>query len=268
MSSDAANAVTPLLTRLRVLLWNVWLLPPPLSDRIVRARARKISPLLNGYDLVILNEAFTFKQTLLSQIDYPHTILLKRKSLFDIFDSGVMILSKWPVVQTEMEHYRTRERWDRLASKGVIFVRVQLPGGRQVDVYGTHMQAGYSIAEQQSRDAQTRQLVAFILRHSGEERRVVLAGDLNMGPARNPDLQGYSVHYASPEDARLRVATYEQLKAGARLQDVISQGWEQDINRFLIRNISDVRVEYLEKPKYDDRRHLSDSETLLCTIAL
>lgn len=179
-----------------------------------------------------------------------------------------MILSKWPVVLMEMEHYRARERWDRLASKGVIFVRVQLPGGRQVDVYGTHMQAGYSSAEQRSRDEQTCQLVAFILRHSGDERPVLLAGDLNMGPARNPDLQGYSVHYASSEDAKLRVATYEQLKVGARLQDVISPGWEQDINRFLVRNISDARVEYLEKPKYDDRRNLSDSERLLCTIAL
>jgi endonuclease/exonuclease/phosphatase family metal-dependent hydrolase len=266
--TGVAESETAIPTELKILLWNVWLLPPPLSDRIVHSRARKISPLLNGYDLVILNEAFAFKQTLLSQTHYPHIILQKRKRIFDVFDSGVMILSKWPVVKTEMEHYRKRERWDRLACKGVIFVRVQLPGSREVDVYGTHMQAGSSDAEQRSRDEQARHLVAFILRHSGEDRRVVVGGDLNMGPARNPDLQGYSVHYSNLTDARRRVATYEQFKVGANLRDVISPGWEQDINRFLVRNISDIKVEYLEKPKHDEERHLSDSERLLCTIGL
>ena len=266
--TDAADAETPISVQLKLLLWNVWLLPPPLSDRIVRSRAAKISPVLNGYDLVILNEAFAFKETLLLQTRYPHTVVLKRKGIFDVFDSGVMILSKWPLVQTEMEHYKTRARWDRLACKGVIFVRVQVPGGKEVDVYGTHMQAGFSDAEQRSRDEQSRQLVAFIKCHSDMGRAVVVCGDLNMGPARNPDLQSYSTHYASLKDARRRVATYQQLKAGAQLRDVISPGWEQDINRFLIRNIRNAGVEYLEKTKYDERRRLSDSERLVCTIEL
>jgi endonuclease/exonuclease/phosphatase family metal-dependent hydrolase len=63
------------------------------------------------------------------------------------------------------------------------FRRVQFPGGRQVDIYGTHMQAGYS-----NNDLERSRLVnsAFILRHSGDERPVVLAGDLNMEPPGIP----------------------------------------------------------------------------------
>jgi hypothetical protein len=252
-----------------ILLWNVWLLPPPLSDIVVRSRAKRISPLLANYDVVVLNEAFTFKSELLSHSKYPYSAHLKRRSYFDLFDSGLIILSAHPIIKTEAQHFHTRKQWDRLASKGVIFCRIQLPNGSEVDVYGTHMQAGHSDGEQNSRDRQARQLCEFILQHSGEEgRQVVLAGDMNMGPARHPDLSGYSVHYSSLLDARRRVGTYEVLKKIANLRDVLAPGWEQDINRFLVRGIQNVEVEYLEKPKYNETRFLSDSERLVCRIGL
>lgn len=130
------------------------------------------------------------------------------------------------------------------------------------------MQAGHSDSEQSSRDQQTRQLCEFIRRNSllEENRRVVLVGDMNMGPARNVDLSGYSVHYSSPLDAQRRVGTYEMLKRETGLRDVVCPGWEQDINRFLVKEIESAVVEYLEKPQYDKRRSLSDSERLICHI--
>jgi endonuclease/exonuclease/phosphatase family metal-dependent hydrolase len=236
---------------------------------IARARAIRISPLLQGYDVVVLNEAFTYKQQLLSETTYPYKVTLNRKSWFDFLDSGLVILSTNPIIKTEWEHFRTRRRWDRLASKGIIFCRIKLPNGEELDVYGTHMQAGSSDTEQDSRDEQARQLAQFILKHSGKEgRQVVLAGDMNMGPSRNADLQGYSVHYSSFLDAKRRVGTYEGMKKIANVRDVVCPGWEQDINRFLVRGIEKVEVEYLEKPKFDETRHLSDSERLVCRIAL
>lgn len=173
----------------------------------------------------------------------------------------------------ETEHFRTRRRWDRLASKGIIFCRIKFPWGQgegeEVDVYATHMQAGHSKSEQFSRDQQTLQLSQFIQQHShGDKRKVVLAGDMNMGPARNSDLSDYSVHYSSLLDAQRRVGTYEMLKRETGLRDVVCTGWEQDINRFLVRGIKEDEsvVEYLKKPKYDGWRNLSDSERLICRI--
>jgi endonuclease/exonuclease/phosphatase family metal-dependent hydrolase len=254
---------------LTILLWNVWLLPPPLSDRVARARAKRISPFLQNYDVVVLNEAFVFKSGLLSQTKYPYKAYLGKKSLGSLLDSGLIILSAHPIVKIEKEHFDTRRSWDKLASKGVIFCRIQLPDESEIDIYGTHMQAGHSDSEQASRERQAVQLGNFILRHSGEkERHVVLAGDMNMGPAKYSDLSHYSVHYASPLDAKRRVGTYENLKRVSNLRDVVATGWEQDINRFLVRNIADAEVEYLGKPKYDTERNLSDSERLLCRISL
>ena len=254
---------------IRILLWNVWLLPPPLSDMIVGSRASQISPLLTDYDIVILNEAFSYKAQLLAKTKYPYRVSLHRRYCFDFLDSGLILLSAHPITKSAMEHFNTRRKWDRLASKGVIFCRIRLPNGEEIDVYGTHMQAGHSDAEQHSRDEQARQLAEFVLRHSGEEgRRVVVAGDMNMGPSINADLQGYSGHYSNFLDAKRRVGTYEVMKKIANVRDVICPGWEQDINRFLVRGIEQAEVEYLEKPRYDETRYLSDSERLVCRITL
>jgi endonuclease/exonuclease/phosphatase family metal-dependent hydrolase len=214
-----------------------------------------------------------YKSQLLSQSQYPYQVILRRRSWFDLFDSGVIVLSRHPVVKIEMEHFWTRRKWDRLACKGVIFCRIKVPyggsgEGEEVDVYATHMQAGHMDSEQSSREQQTRQLCQFIHRHSSENngRKVVLVGDMNMGPSRNADLSGYSVHYSSFLDAQKRVGTYELLKKETGLRDVICPGWEQDINRFLVMGVESADVEYLPKPKYDERRNLSDSERLVCRI--
>ena len=135
-------------TNLCILLWNVWLLPPFLSDMVARSRASRISPLLTNYDVVILNEAFAYKAQLLSQTKYPYHVTLRRRSWFDFLDSGLIILSAHPIIKVDMEHFRTRRRWDRLACKGIIFCRLRLPADDEIDVYGTHMQAGYSNGEQ------------------------------------------------------------------------------------------------------------------------
>jgi len=87
-----------------------------------------------------------------------------------------------------------------MASKGIIFCRIQLSDGTELDVYGTHMQAGHSESEQRSRELQTKQLWEFINLHSGKDKgNVLLAGDLNMGPAKHSppeedDFKEHSVH--------------------------------------------------------------------------
>jgi hypothetical protein len=60
---------------------------------------------------------------------------------------------------------------------------------------------------------------------------------------------------------------YTLLKDIANVRDVMCPGWEQDINRFLVRGVQEAEVEYLEKPRYDATRFLSDSERLVCRVA-
>jgi len=145
---------------LRVLLYNVWNLPSYLTDGNSRARAFKIAERLSAcrYDVIVLNEAFVNKDALVSQLSesHPHRERLGRQ-WYTAFDSGLLVLSRHPIVRSAAEHYALRRGVDFWAAKGVVFACVKTPSGL-VNVYGTHMQAGAAPSHQRARMSQSEQL--------------------------------------------------------------------------------------------------------------
>src|SRR5579859_5327546 len=140
--------------KISIILWNVWLLPAPIS-KLPRERAQHISPLLAGHDIVILNEAFTYKDTLRQNAGYNYSTTFEGKSLwpwnFIPVDSGLMILSKYPFDMIAKEMYQARGGIDKYASKGIIMVRINVQG-KEVDVYATHMQSEPSSKQKATRE--------------------------------------------------------------------------------------------------------------------
>lgn len=163
-------------------------------------------------------------------------------------DSGILVLSRHPFDKVEKEIYVSRGGIDRFACKGVIMVRVTI-NGTDLDVYATHMQSGPASKTRFEREEQVEQLADFINLHSGSEskRNVIVAGDMNMGPLTNMNL--YNWAYENQEDKELRTAAYLRLKELAHLEDVIYDHpyWQQDINRFLGRNVKGI-VRNIGKP--------------------
>jgi endonuclease/exonuclease/phosphatase family metal-dependent hydrolase len=260
--------------KLSILLWNVWLLPAPLSS-YPSIRAKLISPLLRGQDVVILNEAFSFKNTLRQQAGYNYSVTLDERSWwpwkFRPLDSGLMILSKYPFDKVEKEMYDARGGIDRFSAKGIIMVRITIDGA-QVDIYGTHMQSGPSQARKVDREKQVGQLARFINRHSetDKSRNVIVAGDMNMGPLT--DVHLYDWAYENLEDKVERTAAYTKLKTLAGLLDAQYDNpyWQQDINRFLVRKVEGV-VQNIGKPVAKingEDTHLSDSERYVFSATL
>src|SRR5271155_6179901 len=138
--------VLPSSIKISILLWNVWLLPAPISYEPAH-RARLISPLLGGHDVVVLNEAFTYKEMLQEHSGYNYSVTLDDDRVeprnFSVVDSGLMILSKHPFDKVAKEVYVSTGGIDRLASKGVIMITVTV-NGIKIDIYATHMQSGPS----------------------------------------------------------------------------------------------------------------------------
>lgn len=261
--------------RLRVLLYNVWGLPPCLTDGQTRARAAKIAPHLaaGDYDVIVFNEAFTNKTLLTSALaeSHPHRARLGRQ-WYTPMDSGLLVASRHPIVRTAGEHYARRAGVDRWAAKGVVYALVQTPAG-PVDLYATHMQAGAAPAHQAARVAQSVQLANFVLSNSDGARPVLLCGDLNMGPTLDPTFARHSGHYVSPEDAKARHFAYALLRTRARLNEIApspeNRKNREDILRFLARDApgaarAPARLSY--EPWAT--RELSDTPALLCELAL
>jgi endonuclease/exonuclease/phosphatase family metal-dependent hydrolase len=111
-------------------------------------------------------------------------------------DSGLLILSRFPIGEAGFQRFRLTGRPERLAEaeyvagKGVGYARVHTPAG-EVDVYNCHLLAQYTTDAHDPyrahRTAAAYELVRYVTRHSRTRNPVLLLGDLNM----RPDQLGY-----------------------------------------------------------------------------
>ena len=98
-------------------------------------------------------------------------------------DGGLMILSKYPIIECSAMTYSSSSGSDRLASKGVIYARIQIGPSREdyIHVFNTHIQSHDYI---ETRLVQIGELVDFIseIIKSDKDyiRPILAAGDFNV----------------------------------------------------------------------------------------
>jgi len=103
-------------------------------------------------------------------------------------DGGLIILSKYPIIECSAMTYSSSSGTDRLASKGVLYARIQLSpsAADYIHVFNTHLQShDYS----NSRLAQIGELIDFIseIIKSDKDyiRPILIAGDFNVAAEKN-----------------------------------------------------------------------------------
>lgn len=277
-----------------ILLWNVWNLPSWLTDNKSKTRAQQISPLLNDFDIVVLNEAFVNHKALLSSVTHQYLYIPPRPWTC-IFSSGLLFLSRYPILESGYEKFENRSGVDRFAGKGVGHILVDLAAqGRNygsLRVLGTHMQASYGGSAQAARMSQATQIGHVIKKltydclpemtgpANGVSRpsRTVLLGDMNIGP-RNCEDSTYSQHYYDEEDADKRTSAYALLQKCSNLHDISSFQnqnrdefeYKNEICRILVS--SDVipchNMSYELQPYTDGGNRLSDTKALCLRMVL
>ena len=110
------------------------------------------------------------------------------------FGSGLAVASRYAVSEVAEEPFGPSScaGWDCLSNKGMLLVRVHLPGyAAPLEILTTHMNSqgssGVSKAKQvASHKVQSEELAQFINQHSREANPLIIAGDFNMrgSPAR------------------------------------------------------------------------------------
>ncbi|HEX5660377.1 MAG TPA: endonuclease/exonuclease/phosphatase family protein [Polyangiales bacterium] len=186
--AGAPDANAPAGTPLRVLTYNVAGLPEGLSSSTPAKNSPLISPLLNGYDLALLQEDFTYHAQIVSMAMHPYQSPsdTRGQSLGD----GLNFLSDYPFSEL------TRVKWtecngtldqgsDCLTPKGFSFARIDVDG-TSIDIYDLHADAGSSALDQRARADNLRQL-AQAIRERSDGRAVIVAGDTNARYTRAGD---------------------------------------------------------------------------------
>jgi hypothetical protein len=174
---------------LKFLTYNVAGLPQAISSVNPLTNTPKISPLLNGYDLVLVQEDFVYHVELARDARHPYqSVPLTGYST--LVGDGLNTFSKHPFLMV------SRVKWnvwyglfsnanDGLSSKGFSFARHTLGPGVEIDVYDLHADAGGDAGDQDARVVQYDQLADFVEAFSAG-RPLLIAGDTNLNTWNRP----------------------------------------------------------------------------------
>lgn len=186
--SDAAEGVDagPASGSFLALTYNVHGLPSVITGDDTGGRMKRIGPLLNGFDIVGLQEDF---------VDDHHAVLaqactLVTRTRFDdklekrAYGSGLATFARQELIAQDSGHYSTchgllDSASDCLASKGFLFNRLRLGAGAELDLYVTHLEAGSSAEDMASKETQVAEVLAFMAQRS-QGRAVLFVGDFNL----------------------------------------------------------------------------------------
>ncbi|MEK6625745.1 MAG: endonuclease/exonuclease/phosphatase family protein, partial [Bdellovibrionota bacterium] len=183
---------------LRLVSYNTWGLPTPFL--ICPGRFEKISKEIGQFkaDIVSFQETFTKHANVLSKIaEFPYRLYGPPKGgkKLKILHSGLLLLSKYPIVQSDYKIYSKCGGFDCFANKGIMWAKINVPGIGDINVFNTHTNAG------SSNKIKTSQLVEawdFIQAHLGG-RSTVFMGDMNFAPGS--ELYNYVQYNMNFEDS-------------------------------------------------------------------
>ncbi len=152
---------------------------------------RKFSEIANGkVDVIVFEENFQKSKRFQKELrqagfKYFSTRLKPRAPIKGISDGGVLIVSRWPIVNQDKHVYVAcnRKFEDCLAAKGVIYAKIKktIKGKvRYYHIFGTHFQAWNTQKDKKARLKQAKELRKFIKRmRIPTNQAVIIAGDFN-----------------------------------------------------------------------------------------
>lgn len=176
--------------RFSALTYNVAGLPQGISQSHPLWFQKRISPRLNAFDLVLVQEDFFYHRDLVSKAEHPH---ISPPGKGGLAGDGLARFSRFPLDPVEHVAWETcHGTWghsnDCLTKKGFSFGGLELAPGLSIDVYNLHMDAGGSEGDQEARSRQMDQLIAFMEARSAG-RAVIMGGDFNLKATRERDLK-------------------------------------------------------------------------------
>ena len=190
---------------LKVLTYNFFLRPPPIKtneDDYKEERLNDFYPFLKQFDIICMQEVFGAvhnRKNKLIQKARENGLFYYMKSnspsLFSkcLIDGGLLILSKYPILESNYIDYDYCVLSDSLCSKGVIFVKIKILDF-YLCIFNTHLQASYFDAGQKFwdlcikvRKEQSEKLINFIYstiykmkRDDVLRSKFILLGDFNI----------------------------------------------------------------------------------------
>jgi len=139
---------------IKILTYNIFLRPPPVKNNENDWKDERLADfikLLDCYDIICLQEMFgAFNNRKQELIRYANRSGLffycdsPSPSFFSKFlvDGGLLILSRFPIVESEFRPFKYCVLSDSLAHKGILYAKIKI-GEAYLSIFNVHLQASY-----------------------------------------------------------------------------------------------------------------------------
>ena len=197
-----------------VLSYNVAGLPELISQSHPIIFTKEISPKLNAYDIVNVQENFAYNKDLNSKLEF------KYKTPFSgnvPFGDGLMTFSKYPLymfdrVTWEKRHGFITDGADEMTPKGFTFTSLEIKPGYFIDIYNLHTDAENDEKSIESRNSNMEQISKYI-KGISEGKAVIIFGDTNTLYTK----VNYTFYDVLVKSCNLKDAWIENVKGGITL---------------------------------------------------
>lgn len=174
----AVHPAQPL--NLKLVTYNIWGLPSWMTGahggrypKIAR-ELQRMNP-----DIILLQEAWTAKARKAAPAD-GHWAIARAAGQHTFFQqSGLMTLSRFPIIGGEFYPFSRAALPDRLVNKGVLKTTLRLPNGKPLNIWNVHLQDGGS---REVRLSQVRELVSRVRAADDGQIADFIGGDFNCTP--------------------------------------------------------------------------------------
>ncbi|MFN0201146.1 MAG: sphingomyelin phosphodiesterase [Bacteroidia bacterium] len=169
--------------KLKVLSWNIYMLPNMIKPSQKRERAREIVNVVQNsdYDVIVFQEAFLSRARHIIRKGvkqlYPYQVGPANRKLIGLkMHSGVWILSRVPIKKVKDIRFKNCAVADCMARKGATMIEGQ-KNGKPFQLIGTHVQADDF---QGIRNTQFRQIFKELIQpFQKKDVPILISGDLN-----------------------------------------------------------------------------------------
>ncbi len=141
---------------IHLLTYNVFMRPVVgMTTDLKDTRVPFIAEAIRKYDVVCFQELFSQlnyrRKDILNyanrcgfkHVSKPPDVKLKSLLSLKLLNSGLLTISKYPIVETEFIEFKEKAGVDALAAKGVLYSKIKTPNHRHIHLFNTHTQATY-----------------------------------------------------------------------------------------------------------------------------
>lgn len=183
---------------LTVATYNLWMIPSVSSD--IDARAALMEHSLSGYDVLVLQEAFSSARDPMFdalELEYPYQTDVVGGDSAALYDGGVVTLSRYPILETDALVFDHCSGTDCYADKGIVYTKID-KNGQIYHIFNTHLASFNTSAAKRLRRLQLGLLRTFMLtKQIPADEVVIYAGDFNID--KNSDFMEYLLMLATLE---------------------------------------------------------------------